>query len=131
MNVCELLEERGVTCWIAPRDVPPGAKWDEAIVEAIQSSHTFLLILSAAANDSPYVSNEVNHAFGARKTIFTFRMRLEERAPADVHVCVVGLEAQERAVQGGQPSCAGCKPPATKQSARWPSRKPGNTTARR
>src|ERR1700681_1671370 len=73
-EVCALLEARGVQCWMAPRDVAPGAKWDEAIVAAIQSAHTFLLILSAAANASPYVSNEVNHAFGARKTIFTFRV---------------------------------------------------------
>src|SRR5229473_3509501 len=73
-EVCALLEARGVACWIAPRDVAPGAQWDDAIVDAIGSAQTFLLILSAKANDSPYVKNEVNHAFGARKTIFTFRV---------------------------------------------------------
>jgi TIR domain-containing protein/WD40 repeat protein len=78
-EVCALLETRGVQCWIAPRDVAPGAQWDDAIVDAIGSAQTFLLILSAKANDSPYVKNEVNHAFGARKTIFTFRV--EEVVP--------------------------------------------------
>src|SRR5450631_3425043 len=73
-EVCALLEARGIQCWIAPRDVAPGAQWDDAIVDAIGSARTFLLILSANANESPYVKNEVNHAFGARKTIFTFRV---------------------------------------------------------
>src|ERR1700686_4947645 len=73
-EVCALLEARGIHCWIAPRDVAPGAQWDDAIVDAIGSARTFLLILSAKANESPYVKNEVNHAFDARKTIFTFRV---------------------------------------------------------
>ena len=74
LEVCAQLEAQGVRCWIAPRDVAPGAKWDEAIVDAIQGSGAFLLILTAAANESPYVGNEVNHAFAAKKAIFTFRV---------------------------------------------------------
>src|SRR5579864_3892220 len=73
-EVCVLLEGRGVGCWIAPRDVAPGAVWDQTIVRAIDSRHTFLLILSAKANDSPFVNNEVNRAFSQRKAIFTFRV---------------------------------------------------------
>ena len=73
-DVCAMLEARGITCWIAPRDVAPGAQWDDAIVDAIQSSRAFVLILSAAANESSYVKNEVNHAFAAKKPIFTFRI---------------------------------------------------------
>ena len=73
MDVCALLEAQGVRCWIAPRDVAPGAKWDEAIVDAISNAGAFLLVLTAAANESPYVGNEVNHAFASKKPIFTFR----------------------------------------------------------
>ena len=29
MRVCAVLEARGIACWMAPRDVPAGAKWDE------------------------------------------------------------------------------------------------------
>jgi hypothetical protein len=54
-EVCALLEARGIACWIAPRDVAPGAQWDDAIVDAIGSAQTFLLILSAKANESPCV----------------------------------------------------------------------------
>ena len=73
MEVCALLEAQGIACWIAPRDVAPGAKWDEAIVDAIAASTGFLLILTEAANQSSFVGNEVNHAFAANKPIFTFR----------------------------------------------------------
>ncbi len=73
MEVCALLEAQGVACWIAPRDVAPGAKWDEAIVDAISNAGAFLLVLTAAANESPYVGNEVNHAFASKKPILTFR----------------------------------------------------------
>lgn len=73
LEICALLEAQGVRCWIAPRDVTPGAKWDEAILDAIESAPAFLLILTEAANNSPYVSNEVNEAFEKKKAIFTFR----------------------------------------------------------
>src|SRR4051812_26415402 len=80
MEVCALLEARGVSCWIAPRDVAPGAKWDEALLHAIDEGGAFLLLLSTASNDSPFVQNEVNRAFGKQKAIFTFR--IEDVAPA-------------------------------------------------
>src|SRR6202521_1760864 len=73
-EVCQLLEARGIACWIAPRDVAPGAVWDQAILRAIESCRAFFLILSARANDSPFVNNEVNRAFSQRKAIFTFRV---------------------------------------------------------
>ncbi|MGE0445294.1 MAG: TIR domain-containing protein [Vicinamibacterales bacterium] len=79
-EVCALLEARGIACWIAPRDVAPGAQWDEAIVDAITGAGAFLLLLTATSNESPFVKNEVNHAFAAKKTIFTFRA--EDIAPS-------------------------------------------------
>jgi hypothetical protein len=76
---CAFLENRGVTCWIAPRDVSPGAVFDEAIIDAIESTQALVLILSGSANDSPFVKNEVNRAFAKGKAIFTFR--IEEVTP--------------------------------------------------
>ena len=74
MEVCALLEARGIRCWIAPRDVVPGKVWDEAILDAIEGASGFLLVLSSAANASPFVKNEVNRAFSLGKPIFTFRV---------------------------------------------------------
>ncbi len=73
-EVCALLEKRGLKCWMAPRDVAAGSEWDEAILDAIETSRVFLLILSKSANDSAYVKNEVNRAFSERKPIVTFRI---------------------------------------------------------
>jgi serine/threonine-protein kinase len=74
MEVCALLEARGSKCWIAPRDVVAGKVWDEAILDAIESASGFLLVLSSAANASPFVKNEVNRAFSLGKPILTFRV---------------------------------------------------------
>src|SRR5947207_15893973 len=72
-QVCGLLEQRGITCWMAPRDVRAGVVWDKAILDAIESSSAFLLILSRAANESHFVKNEVNRAFSQKKPIIAFR----------------------------------------------------------
>ncbi len=79
IEVCALLEARGLKCWMAPRDVAAGSVWDEAILDAIETSRVFLLILSRSANQSQFVKNEVNRAFSQSKPIVTFR--LEDVAP--------------------------------------------------
>jgi Tol biopolymer transport system component len=73
-QVCELLEQRGLKCWIAPRDVGAGSEWDEAILDAIERCRAYLLILSAHANRSSFVKNELNRAFSVKKPIVTFRI---------------------------------------------------------
>jgi hypothetical protein len=40
---CARLEERGIRCWITPRDIPPGGDWAAAITEAIASARVFVL----------------------------------------------------------------------------------------
>jgi hypothetical protein len=79
-QVCAMLEARGVSCWIAPRDVAPGSAWDESILSAIDASKALVLILSSHANVSPFVKSEVNRAFARGKTIFT--LRLSDVAPS-------------------------------------------------
>jgi Tol biopolymer transport system component len=73
-QVCALLEQRGLKCWIAPRDVGAGSEWDEAILDAIERCRAYLLILSAHANRSSFVKNELNRAFSVKKPIVTFRI---------------------------------------------------------
>ncbi len=61
--VCSTLEKRGIRCWIAPRDVPPGQSWPAAIVDAISNSKVFVLIFSDISNQSKQVTTEVGEAF--------------------------------------------------------------------
>lgn len=56
------LEERGMQCWLAPRNIPAGAEWGESIVRAIQESKVMVLVLSANSNESRQVRHEVERA---------------------------------------------------------------------
>ena len=53
--IVKALEERGVTCWVAPRDVPAGGSYAEALLNAIESASCFVLIYSEHSNVSSHV----------------------------------------------------------------------------
>jgi predicted ATPase/Tfp pilus assembly protein PilF len=72
--VCATLEDAGLRCWIAPRDILPGADYGEAIVEAISESRVLVLVFSAAANRSPHVRREVERAASRDVPVLTFRI---------------------------------------------------------
>lgn len=79
-EVCTSLESRDLSCWMAPRDVPPGAEYGEAVARAIRECGSLVLLLSSAANDSPMVRREVELALGAGKPVFP--VRIEDVLPA-------------------------------------------------
>ena len=76
---CAALEASGVRCWIAPRDIMPGAEWGEAIIDAINHCRAFVLIFSANANESPQIRREVERAVS--KGIAIIPVRIEDIAP--------------------------------------------------
>ena len=45
-NIRDILETRGVSCWIAPRDIQPGQQYGASIVDGISASSVFLLLLT-------------------------------------------------------------------------------------
>lgn len=57
-----VLEENGFKCWIAPRDVPLGTNYEDAIIDAISVSRLMLLILSSHSNKSEHVKREIQNA---------------------------------------------------------------------
>ena len=71
---CAILEQHEIRCWVAPRNVAPGADWGESIVEAITASTVMLLIFSSHANRSQQIKREVECAFGADVTVVPFRI---------------------------------------------------------
>lgn len=68
------LEAHAIDCWIAPRDVEPGAEWAAEIVNAIASASVMVLIFSANANSSPHVRHEVELASNKRVRIVALRV---------------------------------------------------------
>src|SRR5207245_2925831 len=78
-RLCRLLEEQGIGCWIAPRDVAPGADYGESIIRAIETTPTTVLLLSAHSNASVHVTHEVERATSKRKRVIP--VRLEDVRP--------------------------------------------------
>jgi len=78
--VCVTLESRNIRCWIAPRDVLPGTEWAEAVVDGIDESRVFVLVLSFTSNSSPQVIREVGRA--ASKGIPIVPLRIDAVTPS-------------------------------------------------
>lgn len=72
--VCVHLEGKGRSAWIAPRDVPPGMAYPEAIIGAIRGCDVGLLILSEQSNSSPHVLREVERISADGKPLFVLRI---------------------------------------------------------
>src|SRR5512138_1279132 len=71
---CAMVEAAGIRCWIAPRDVEPGAEWAGAIVEAIDRCSVMILIFSSHANESKQVRREVQRAFDGDVPVVPLRV---------------------------------------------------------
>ena len=78
--VCAALEAQRIRCWIAPRDITPGASWSESIVEALRHCSAVVLIFSGHANESPQIRNELVQAAHLGLPILPFR--IEATTPA-------------------------------------------------
>src|SRR5450631_1100705 len=73
-KVCAALEAAGSLCWMAPRDVKPGAQYADAIVRAINEAKAVVLVMSGSAADSSHVGKEIERASSKRKPIIAFRI---------------------------------------------------------
>jgi flagellar basal body-associated protein FliL len=78
---CAYLERNGIRCWIAPRDISPGAKWGGALVKAIRGTRVMVLIFSSHTNASEQIMREVECAVKAHATVIP--VRIENVVPKD------------------------------------------------
>jgi TolB-like protein len=81
-SVCQALEAQGILCWMAPRDVRPGAQYADAIVRAINDSKALVLVLSQSAVASSHVGREVERAASKHKQIIALRIDGAALTPA-------------------------------------------------
>lgn len=63
-----------ISCWMAPRDVPPGTRYAEGILQGIQECSVFLLLYSHSAEQSFHVMNEIEEAASRGRRILLVRM---------------------------------------------------------
>lgn len=73
-EVCNALEENGVRCWIAPRNITAGAQYGDLIEDAIKTCKVVVVLFSESAAASQWVSGELNVAFEENKTIIPLRL---------------------------------------------------------
>src|ERR1043165_4413761 len=75
-TICAALEQSGIRCWIAPRDVRAGKSFPGEITRAIQQTKVMLLIFSRHSNSSEQVLREVQLAVDSHVPIG--RLRIED-----------------------------------------------------
>ena len=73
-TVRDVLESNGLSCWMAPRDIPGGSDYTKEIPVAIRDCTVFVLILSQNAQDSQWVLKELSSAVSAGKVILPFML---------------------------------------------------------
>lgn len=74
-RITAFLEDRDISVWIAPRDVPPGSNYGDEIITGIEAARALVLVLSGETLDSVYVSKEVERAVSKGKPVFPVRIR--------------------------------------------------------
>jgi hypothetical protein len=72
--ICHHLEERGIRCWVAPRDLAPGESWAAGIVNGLEKCRAMVLIFSEHSNRSEHVAREIERAVSKSVVIFPFRI---------------------------------------------------------
>lgn len=71
--VVQKLEENGLSCWYAPRNIQPGEEWAEAITNALRQCRMVVLIFTENSNTSVQVLREVSLSVDFRKNILPFK----------------------------------------------------------
>ena len=72
--ICHQLEDNNIKCWMAPRDIPVGAKYASVITQAIKECKAVVLVFSEYSAISPWVESEINLAFSNRKPIVPYKI---------------------------------------------------------
>ncbi len=78
----DALEQHGLNCWIAPRDVVPGTLYADGIVRAIAATKVFVLVLSGRAAASTHVGKELERASSKGRPIIAVRIDAAPLSPS-------------------------------------------------
>jgi hypothetical protein len=68
-ELCAALEQRGLHCWIAPRDVTWVTDYGQAIRVAVEDCHVFVLVITSGANESKEIVREAQLASRFEKPV--------------------------------------------------------------
>jgi hypothetical protein len=68
-ELCALLEERSVSCWMAPGSIPSGRIYSEEIMDGVDASDCMVVLISANSVESDNVLREVEQASKSKKRL--------------------------------------------------------------
>ena len=74
LAILKILEDAGIECWIAPRDVKPGTMYAGELTRGIENCRIMLLIYSADSSASKHVTKDINIAVTKNKMILPFKI---------------------------------------------------------
>ena len=72
--VKSVLENNGISCWMAPMSISGGASYATEIPKAIRACKVFVLMLSEKQQNSKWVPRELDQAINAGKTVLPFML---------------------------------------------------------
>jgi hypothetical protein len=75
MATARHLETNGIGCWIAPRNIPPGASYPDAIMRGIDGSMVLVAVVSDSSNLSPQVHREIERVLNRNRLIIPIRVQ--------------------------------------------------------
>lgn len=70
---CALFEARGTPCWYTARDYTPEMAWPQCVVEAIENSKYFILLLTEGGSRSSDVISQVAEAYSRGRIILVIQ----------------------------------------------------------
>lgn len=108
LRLCEVLEEQGVVCWIAPRDVEAGA-YGASIVRGIRAARVLVFVATTHSAVSSHVGRELERAVNAGIPIVPLRMD-ETEFSEELEYYLAGmhwLEPAGRSLEAFAPEVAG------------------------
>ncbi len=73
-EICQILEQKKIKCWIAPRDILHGEEYGNIIPVAIKKARVFIIVFSEYAQLSRWVKSETLIAFDSGKIIIPFKI---------------------------------------------------------
>ena len=75
-SVRMIFDVDGISCWMAPYDIPVGSNYLEVIDGALENCSCFVLLLTADSQNSQYVAREAERALAYNKPIIPLKFYL-------------------------------------------------------
>lgn len=73
-RICNTIENNGIGCWIAPRDIPYGNEWAGEITKALRQASICIFLFSKNSNQSKQVAKEIQIAIDNEVVIIPIRV---------------------------------------------------------